>query len=406
MTPLKTLQTDSARADDLFSQLAETSPGAVKARERLFGELKEEITLLARLEHDHLLPVLKKHAGTKTVVAQTGGRLKELNALLRRLEGAPKEGDDFLVQVNELKAAFQEHLREEKSALLPKVQKALSDEEVQAVAERVEIDRAEVEATARHEAEVQRAEARRLREKEAARVAAAEEAEREARRVAREERAAAQAAELKAREREEAMRAEARRVAREEREAAQAAERRAREREEMIRAEAEASERQARRLAREERAAAQAAERDAREAARQTALAVAAPVETARAGAGAVLRAVAGTAQRGLEQAAELVGASGERTSGLSAMTQGGTAWLTAAQAASSAWSDWAGKRVENQVAGLGALMQCRSALEVMALQGRMVRQDVELLLETGARVSGIGASAAQDAARAVSREG
>ncbi|MBW3560724.1 MAG: phasin family protein [Proteobacteria bacterium] len=340
MTPLKTLQTSPTRANELFAQLAESTSGAVKTRERLFSQLKEEIELLARLEHDHLLPVLKKHPGTKTIVAQTGERLRELNALLRRLDQAPKEGDEFLTQVKELKAAFQLHLRNEKNVLLPKVQKALSDEETQTVADRIEADRAQAEASAREEAEAQRADARRQRERQEAREAAAQAAEREAQR-----------------------------------------------------------------LEREERAAARAAERDAREAVEQTARAVAAPVEMAEASARASLRAAAGVAQRSLEQSAEVVRTTGETTRSFAAVAQSGAMLTQAAQGASREWMSWARTRTENRVAGFTALMQCRTPQDVIGLQGRLVREDAELLLDARARIFGIAAATAQDAARSVATE-
>ena len=337
MTPLKTLQTSPTHANELFAQLAETTPGAVKTRERLFDALKIEIELLARLEHDHLLPVLKKHAGTKTIVAQVGERLKALDALLQRLDKAPKDGDDFVGGVAELKTAFQAHLRDEKNVLLPKVQKALSDEEVQSVAERIEADRAEVEAAASHEAEVQRAEARRKREQEQARLAAAEDAEREARRASR-----------------------------------------------------------------AERAAAKAAEDEARQAVEQTARAVAAPVEAVRASADAGLRAAAGAAQRSLERVTEVVRTTGETTRSFAAVAQSGAVVAQAAQDASREWTSWVQTRTQNQIAGVTALMQCRTLQEVIGLQSRLVREDVELLLETGAKVSGLANSTAQNAARSV----
>ena len=53
---------------------------------------------------------------------------------------------------------FQQHVRDDKKELLPAVLKALSDEEAEAVVERIEAGKAEIE-------EAKRAEARREREK-------------------------------------------------------------------------------------------------------------------------------------------------------------------------------------------------------------------------------------------------
>src|SRR5215213_9498057 len=53
MTTIRQLiQTSPAKANELFAKLAETSENAVKTRERLFADLKEELELLARLEED------------------------------------------------------------------------------------------------------------------------------------------------------------------------------------------------------------------------------------------------------------------------------------------------------------------------------------------------------------------
>src|SRR5215211_9188641 len=58
-----------AKATELFAKLVETSGNAVKTRERLFSELKEELELQMKLEEQHLFPVLKKHKETKNLVS-------------------------------------------------------------------------------------------------------------------------------------------------------------------------------------------------------------------------------------------------------------------------------------------------------------------------------------------------
>ena len=53
MTTIRQLiQTGPAKANELFAKLGDTSDTAVKTRERLFTELKEELELLARLEEE------------------------------------------------------------------------------------------------------------------------------------------------------------------------------------------------------------------------------------------------------------------------------------------------------------------------------------------------------------------
>jgi hypothetical protein len=49
------------KANELFDKLLATSNNAVKTRERLFVDLKEELEPLATLQDEHLFPVLTRH---------------------------------------------------------------------------------------------------------------------------------------------------------------------------------------------------------------------------------------------------------------------------------------------------------------------------------------------------------
>ena len=179
MTIRQLIHSGPAKANELFAKLAETSEGAVKTRERLFSELKEELQLLAGLEEKHLFPALRKHKEAKELVAGALADNKQVRALLSQLEQMPKGGEEFSGKVAELRKAFQQHVRDEKRELLPAVSQALSDEEAQVVVERIEAGRADVEQAKREEAERQRAEARREREEAERQKAEAEEAERQ-----------------------------------------------------------------------------------------------------------------------------------------------------------------------------------------------------------------------------------
>jgi chromosome segregation ATPase len=227
MTLRQVIHSGPAKANELFAKLAETSDGAVKTRERLFAELKAELELLAGLEEQHLLPVLRKHPETKVLAADALVDNKQVRALLAELETMPKEGQDFPGMLAELRKLFQQHVRDEKRELLPAVAKALSEEEAQTVAEKIAAGKADAEAAQREEAERQRAEARREREEAEAERARQEEAERQ-QVQARRKREEAEQAKRQAAEAEQASRERA------ERQEAEAAERRARQAAEAV----------------------------------------------------------------------------------------------------------------------------------------------------------------------------
>jgi hypothetical protein len=165
MTTIRQLiQTSPARANDLFAKLVDTSENAVKTRERLFAELKDELELLASLEEQHLFPVLRKHKDLKDLVREALNDNEVTRKLLTELDHTPKESEEFATRVAELRRVFQQHVRDDKKELLPAVLKALSDEEADAVVERIEAEKAEIEEAKRAEAEERRAEVRRERE--------------------------------------------------------------------------------------------------------------------------------------------------------------------------------------------------------------------------------------------------
>src|SRR5690242_165464 len=204
---LRTLmQSGPAKANELFAKLSETSDGAVKTREKFFSELKAELELHISLEEQHLFPVLRRNGETKDLVAEAIKDNKELRAKLAELEALPKNDEAFPERLKELQKTFRQHARDEKRELLPAVQQALSEEQVQNVVEKIEAGVAEAEKARQDEVEARRLKARQEREaadRQAEQQAAAERAQNAAAEQSRQQEAEQKQAKLQ-REREEA----------------------------------------------------------------------------------------------------------------------------------------------------------------------------------------------------------
>lgn len=173
------IQTAPVKAGEILAALADTSNNAVKTRERLVGDLRSELELLAKLEEDHLFPVLRKYKETKDLVIAALNDNKQTRKLLAELEQTPKGSEEFGPKVAELRKVFQQSVRDDRKELLPAVLKALSDEEAQALVEKIEDGKAEIEDAKRAEAEQRRAEQRQEREQAEKRFAEQEAADRE-----------------------------------------------------------------------------------------------------------------------------------------------------------------------------------------------------------------------------------
>ena len=209
MTITQLIQSSPANANEIFAKLAATTSGAVKTRESLFNELKAELELHSKLEEEHLFPVLRKHKETKDLVRAAVDDNKQARALLAELDAMPKEGEDFLAKLQELRKAFQRHVRDEKKELLPAVKTALTDAEAQAITERVEAEKAAREEAKRQAAEERRAAARQEREKAERRKAQAEARRQRAREEEKRQQAEIRAEKRRVREEEARRQAEA-----------------------------------------------------------------------------------------------------------------------------------------------------------------------------------------------------
>ena len=158
MTLRTLMQAGTAKANELFTRLADTSDGALKTRERLFAELTAELEAHTDLEEQYLFPVLRKHAETKGLVAGAIRDNKELRVALAELGQLPKNDESFLARLAELRKVFRQHARDETKALLPAVQRALSDEQVQGITEKMETSLAETEQAKRDQSSTARRE--------------------------------------------------------------------------------------------------------------------------------------------------------------------------------------------------------------------------------------------------------
>jgi len=119
------IQDGLGKADSLFSRLAQSGPNAVKTRERLFLELKSELSDLSRFERHHLIPALGDQKKTLPLIKALEKDAEKVAELLAELDAAPRTGDAFLHKLTELKVAFQAHVRNERKELLPAVLDAL-----------------------------------------------------------------------------------------------------------------------------------------------------------------------------------------------------------------------------------------------------------------------------------------
>jgi len=131
------IKQEHGKTSTLFDKLTETSDGAVKTRERLFNDLKTSLEVHSKVVQDLVYPVLRKHdEGAHDLIPD----LKERNEIKRQLaeiERTPKEDQEFLPKVKELKKLVEQHLRTEERQIFPAIKKAIGAEEAEELAQRI-----------------------------------------------------------------------------------------------------------------------------------------------------------------------------------------------------------------------------------------------------------------------------
>jgi iron-sulfur cluster repair protein YtfE (RIC family) len=132
------LKQDHQKAKRLFEQLSDTSDRAVKSRERLFTQLKQELELHTEVEEQHFYPALRDQEETRDLVEEALEEHSAVKEMLEELDSADKEDDGWVEQLAELQENVEHHIQEEETQLFPRAQKVLKKEAADKIAAAIE----------------------------------------------------------------------------------------------------------------------------------------------------------------------------------------------------------------------------------------------------------------------------
>lgn len=377
MNVTQSIQTNPAKALDLFAQISDSSDGSVKTRERLLTELKTEIEFYAQVEEAHLLAILRKHKETKSLASDAAAENRQVRKMLGEMEQMPKDSPEFLGQIKELRQTFQQHVSNERKELLPALKKALSDEQMQGLAHDMETGRADADRERREGTEQRRAAARQEREENDRRAEAnqrqteqdeREKQEAEQRRVAAKDKREQAQRQAEQNEREKQQQAEQRRLAAKEKR--QQAQRQAEQDEREKQAQAE----QRRMAAKEKREEAERQEEQAR-LREQREQAVAALRKSAEAANEAARQEVA-SAGEGLRRLQQSLPQAEAPDAAFGRLTEYGQLWM-----------DFGSTTSESTVRATSAISRCGSPVQVAQAQLRYATEIGQAWMEAGTRM-------------------
>ena len=118
------------------------------ARLQTFQQLKDALTLHARVEDLHVYPVLQQSEVTRDDARQALDEHRTMKVLLEELDGMPPSGFQWVIKFNELYEIATRHMKMEEEALFGHAGEVLTREEAEELGRKVEVAKKEVRGAA------------------------------------------------------------------------------------------------------------------------------------------------------------------------------------------------------------------------------------------------------------------
>ena len=139
MDAFELLKADHKKVAALFDQLE-----AASGREKLgvFNQIKTELELHTHIEETIFYPALEKPAETHDLTLEAYEEHDVVKSLLAEMSGARAADDEWQAKAKVLRESVEHHVDEEENELFDKADDALSDEEIEALGQQMEAEKA------------------------------------------------------------------------------------------------------------------------------------------------------------------------------------------------------------------------------------------------------------------------
>ncbi len=138
MDAFNLLKADHRKVEELFSQL-ESASG--QAKMRVFEQIKMELELHTHIEETIFYPALEKPKQTHDLTLEAYEEHDVVKKLLRELSRAKTPNEEWEAKAKVLQENVEHHVEEEENELFKKAEAALSEEQIEALGERMETEK-------------------------------------------------------------------------------------------------------------------------------------------------------------------------------------------------------------------------------------------------------------------------
>jgi hemerythrin-like domain-containing protein len=138
MNPFNLLKSDHEKVAGILESIDQTTERAAKGRDELFARLKEELDLHTKIEEEIFYPALEDSEETRDVTLEAYEEHSLVKQLLSELEAAPKDTEEWTAKFTVLKENVEHHVEEEEGEMFTKARKALSEDEIETLGDRIQ----------------------------------------------------------------------------------------------------------------------------------------------------------------------------------------------------------------------------------------------------------------------------
>jgi hypothetical protein len=139
MDAFELLKADHKKVAELFD-LLETASG--KRKLDVFKRIKSELEVHTHIEETIFYPALEKPEETHDLTLEAYEEHKVVKSLLAELAGAQSANDEWQAKAKVLRENVEHHVEEEENKLFDKADDVLTDEETEALGERMAVEKA------------------------------------------------------------------------------------------------------------------------------------------------------------------------------------------------------------------------------------------------------------------------
>ena len=138
MNAFELLKQDHKKVAGIFEKLEPTTERALKTREELFTQLKQELDVHTTIEEQIFYPAIKDADETHDITLEAFEEHAVVKTLLSELEADPKDTEEWAAKLKVLKENVEHHVEEEETEMFPKARKVLSEEQIEQLGTRME----------------------------------------------------------------------------------------------------------------------------------------------------------------------------------------------------------------------------------------------------------------------------